>query len=589
MDDYLLQVRKPARYIGGEWNVPKKDFAGADIRCALCFPDMYEIGMSNLGLRILYGILNTIPGVSCERCFSYADDMEQMTRARAEPLSSLETHTPLGAFGIVGFSVGSELCYTNILRMLSLAGIPLESEQRTAQHPIVIAGGPCVLNPEPLHAFIDAFLIGEWEEGISDFIAVYRRHHRAYKSGALSRVEFLRLLSGVEGVYVPSLYEVSYHPDGSLACFEPRFPGVPAAVRKRYVRDLDAAFFPVDWLVPYIQVVHDRISVEVMRGCPNRCRFCQARSQYYPLRLRDPQKVFSLVTDAYRKSGYEEVALSGLSVSDYPHLEPLVCELIGYFKDQAVGVSLPSLKANRMVTGGLFDRIARIKKTGLTFAPEAGTARLRELLNKDFDEAVFCEALTRAYQAGYKQVKLYFMIGLPSEEETDLRGIIELTRRVSSLRRQALAGNSPAQVNVSINTFIPKPHTPFQWFGMEEQQVIRQKQELLARGLKDRKTAVSFQPYPQSFLEAVLARGDRRISAVILRAFRKGARFDAWDEHFDHARWMEAFGESAIDPEAYLRPRTPDAGLPWDFIDSGVTKEFLREDFKKTIAITQDR
>lgn len=588
MDDYLLQVRKPARYIGQEWNLPDKDFAAAAVRVCLCFPDLYEIGMSNLGIRIMYGILNSIPAVSCERVFSYAADMEQALRARGTGAVSLETGTPLRSFGILGFSVGSELCYTNILRMLSLAGIPLPSAERTRHDPLVIAGGPCVLNPEPLHAVIDVFMVGEWEEGIAEFMSIYREHQAAYLAGDLSREELLRALASIEGVYVPALYDVSYHPDGSVAHREGRFAGLPSVIRKRYVRDLDASFFPVDWIVPYLQVVHDRISLEVMRGCPNQCRFCQAKTGYYPVRFKKPETLFSQARQAYQSSGYEEIALCGLSVSDYPMLNALTQQILSYFKDQAVGVSLPSLKANKTVTGELFQRIADTKKTGLTFAPEAGTSRLREMLNKDFSEDIFLEGLRRAYAAGHQQVKLYFMIGLPFEESADLEGIIDLARRVSVLRREVTT-KSPAQVNVSINAFIPKPHTPFQWCGMERQEIIQSKQETVRKALRNAKVAVSFARYEQQFLEAVLSRGDRTISTVILRAFERGACFDAWDEHFQLSRWLEAFRESGIDPVSYLNKRMPDTSLPWDFIDTGVSKVLLQHEYNKTIAIAQDR
>ena len=423
-------------------------------------------------------------------------------------------------------------------------------------------------------------MIGEWDECFPEVLAVYRRYQREYKAHRVSREEILRELACLEGVYVPGLYDVRYDERGSLAEFTPRYAGLGTVVKKRYVRDLNRAPFPVSWLVPYVQIVHDRISLEVMRGCPNRCRFCQGRVQYHPLRLRSAENLMGLARRAHEKTGYEEITLCGLSVSDYPGLERLVKEMVDYFQQKAVAVSFPSIKANSTLVSDMFETVARIKKPGLTFAPEAGTARLRKILAKNFDEDVFMAALTRAYQAGYQRVKLYYMIGLPGERDEDIDGIIALTERVACLRREAVPGKPQAHVNVSVNTFIPKPHTAFQWFGMDSRQAVERKRERLRRRLQGKKTTVHVAAYETSFIEGVLSRGDRRLSRVILRAYTLGARFDGWEDHFSLERWLRAFQDEGIDPHAYIAGRPCGSRLPWDFIDTGMDKQKLREEFR---------
>ncbi|MBU1125601.1 MAG: TIGR03960 family B12-binding radical SAM protein [Candidatus Omnitrophica bacterium] len=572
-EELLENVNKPGRYIGQEWNIPGKDFCRAPLQCVLAFPDVYEIGMSNLGIRILYGILNSLQGVSCERVFCPETDMEEQLRKGREKLFSLETKRPLGAFDILGFSLGYELCYTNVLRMLELADIPLNALQRTNQHPLVIGGGPCVMNPEPLHAFFDLFIIGEAEEAIVELLRIYQQHKEAYRAGTLSKEDLLLYCAKVEGVYVPSLYQVRYTSEGRIAEYQPLRENIPAKVKKRFVKDLNASYFPVSWLVPYIQIVHDRIFLEVTRGCPNRCVFCQARSQYFPYRQRAPQEVLRLAEEAYQCTGYEEIAVGGLSMSDYTHIEELLRQLVDRFQERAVGISLPSLKAKSLV-GGLSSVMARIRKAGLTFAPEAGTVRLRELLAKDFIEEEFFQALTKAYAAGYQHIKLYFMIGFPFEEEADLEAIVDFSLRASEARKQF--GKGGALVNVSLSTLIPKPHTSLQWSAMESLQRIKEKQSYVRMKNKYRKLQFSFHNPPMSFLEGVLSRGDRRLSEVILRAHQAGARFDAWSNHFQFGIWQKAFEEEGIDPEFYLRQIPLESTLPWDIIDVGISKETLR-------------
>lgn len=572
MEEILAGIQKPARYIGCEWNVSKKDFDAAEVKFALCFPDLYEVGMSNLGIRIIYGLLNRIPYVSCERFFSCARDMEERLYSSGRKLCSLESHRGLDEFDLVGFSVGYELGYTNLLGILKLGGLPLRAAARGSAHPLVIAGGPSVLNPEPLHEFVDLFVIGEAEEALPELIEAFRGFKAALRSGKISKEEALIRLSAIEGVYAPSLYEVAYDDSGRISYFRPRLEGLPLKVKKRFVSDLDAAYYPVEWLVPYIQIVHDRISLEIARGCPNRCRFCQARSQYYPLRQRRPEEVIRLADQLYKTTGYEELALAGLSVSDYPGIEQLLSHLVAMFRKKGVSVSLPSVKSKDLV-GNLSALIATIKKTGLTFAPEAASEKLRQALNKDFDVREFFGALEQSFRAGYQRVKLYFMICLPGEERQDLDAIIDFSCAVSDLRRKT--GKGPAEVNVSINALIPKAHTAFQWMAMPGVAQIEERQAYLRKRLKNRRVKLNFHSARMSFMEGVLCRGDRRLSRVILEAFEKGARFDAWQDTFDFERWMEAFRSSALEPALYARARAREEILPWDFIDIGIPPETL--------------
>lgn len=587
LEEILSGIEKPGRYIGGEWNAAGKDLSRCGVKFALCFPDLYEIGMSNLGVRILYSILNALPDIACERFFACHSDMEQRLRESQTSLFSLESARPLKDFDIVGFSLGYELDYTNVLSMLELGRLPLQASRRTGEHPLVIAGGPCAVNPEPMHEFFDLFVIGEAEEAIIQIIDIYRSLRSGFKSGKISKEELLLALSQIEGVYVPSLYQVSYTPQGKISGIVPRRPGVPAEVRRRFVRDLNAASFPQQWMVPYLAIVHDRITLEIMRGCPNSCRFCQARYQYSPLRLRDNRKILELACEAYRNSGYEEIALSGLSVSDFPRLEELLRQLADCFKEKAVGISLPSIKP-KTVLGSIFSLIASVRKTGITFAPEAASERLRRVLNKNFSMEEFLRAVEQAYACGYRSVKLYFMTGIPSEEAADLEAIIELALEVSRLRRKV--NKKSGQVNISINTLIPKPHTPFQWFGMEAIEAIRQKQGYLRdRIFRNRMLKANLRQPEMSFLEGVLCRGDRRLSQVILAAYNKGARFDAWEGNFNLSRWQEAFSACGIDPGFYLQEKGRDEILPWDVLSLGTAKAALIEEADKILAQAQER
>jgi radical SAM family uncharacterized protein len=579
-EDILLQVNKPARYIGEEWNVSRKKFEDAAIRFGLCFPDLYEVGMSNLGIRIIYSILNSLPDVVCERFFCVCDDLEQKLRVNDKSIFSLESKKPLREFDIIGFSLDSELDYTNVLRVLDLGLIPIRAKDRDSSFPLIIGGGACTMNPEPMHEFFDLFLIGEAEEVILEFIDRYLKHKEKFRSGLMSKADLLFEFAQIEGVYVPSFYEAVYSADGALQEFKPKVKGIPKKIKKRFVKDLDKAHFPLDWLVPYIQIIHDRVTLEIMRGCPNRCRFCQARSQYYPLRLRSQEHILSLADCAYKRTGYEELSLIGLSVTDYPGIDKALESLNVLFKGKGIGISLPSIKAKAGV-GNLTSIIAQVKKTGLTFAPEAGSKSMREILAKDFNEEHFFQSLEESFASGYQHVKLYFMIGLPHESGADLDEIVNFSIRVSELRRKVKG--SPAQVKISINTLIPKPHTAFQWFAMIDPESAKSKQEYLRNKAKNKRLKLTFHNCSMSFLEGVLSRGDRRLAQVISAAFAKGARFDAWGDHFAIEKWMEAFRETGVDPNYYLNELPVHGILPWDFIDVGIDKETLRLEYNKIL------
>ena len=582
IEDLFLNIHRPGQYLGNEWNVSRKDFSSSLISFALSFPDLYEVGMSNLGLRIIYGVLNNIPDVVCERFFALETDMEASLKNTNRRLFSWESNQELISFDILGFSLGSELNYTNVLNILDLAGLPLESSLRDQGHPLVIGGGPCTLNPEPMADFFDLFIIGEAEEAVVELINLYRKYKNDYKTGRLTKENLLIELSKIEGVYAPSLYFPVYDAGGKQIDFSPKFKSLPKKIKKRVVKDFDTAYFPCDWMVPYVQTIHDRITLEIMRGCPNHCRFCQARAQYYPLRIRSKKNAVKIASLAYASSGYEELALAGLSVSDYPGLEDLVSELTATFKEQAVNLSLPSLKAKALL-GNVSTLIAKIKKTGLTFAPEAGTQRMRDVLAKDFVEEEFFQAIQQAYQVGYQHLKLYFLIGLPAETPEDLAGIIDFAQKASELKRKIKG--AAAQINISINPLIPKPHTPLQWLKMDSLAELQEKQNYLRSHCKNKSLKFNFHNFQMGFLEGVLSRGDRFLSKVILTAYRKGDRFDAWSNYFSFDRWQEAFSENTINPHRYLDERSTTEVFPWDFIDTGIDKEYLIAEFNKTIAI----
>ncbi len=552
--ELLLSVMKPARYIGGEVGIVKKDLSRVDVKVCLCFPDIYEIGMSHLGLRILYDLINRRDDCAAERVFSPWVDMEERLKTFKIPLFSLESRTAVRDFDILGFSLQYELSYTNVLNILFLSGIPIRSSERAEDDPLVIAGGSCCINPEPMSEFIDCFCIGEGEEVILEVIEVYKQHKMSAKK---DRLELLKSLSGIEGVYVPSLYADS-----------------PKPVSKRYVKDLDKVLDIEHWIVPYIDIVHDRVGIEIMRGCPNSCRFCQARTSFYPLRILSAEKILETVRRLYRKTGYEEISLLSLSSSDHPQLDIIVKGLIEEFKNKGVSISLPSLRPRHLI-GELSKLFSSLKKTTLTFAPEAGSERLRRVINKNIDIDELFSVARQAYQAGYRLLKLYFMIGLPTERKEDLEAIRDMCVNLSRMKKEI--DGHPASLNVAISNFVPKPHTPFQWQPFVPVDEISQKQDFLRDSFRRSKGMIhlKFHGARMSYLEAVLARGDRRICEVISRAFEAGARFDAWNDMFNFSLWMDAFSASAVDPERYLIEKDHSAPLSWDFIDMGIPRENL--------------
>lgn len=542
-----MSVMKPARYIGGEKGSVVKDLSKVDVSICLCFPDTYEIGMSHLGLRILYDLINRRTEYAAERVFSPWTDMDERMRATGIPLFSLETRTPVKDFDILGFSIQYELSYTNVLNILSLANIPLRSADRGSEHPLIIAGGACSLNPEPMADFIDVFVVGEAEEVIFEIIECVQAHK---KGGRPDRGALLKGLATIEGVYVPSL------------------PPQDRKIVKRFVRDLDSALDIQRWIIPYIEIVHDRLAIEIMRGCPNVCRFCQARSSFYPLRFLSTEKIVSVARRLYQQTGYEEISLLSLSSSDHPRLQEIVERLREEFKDKGVSISLPSLRAKSYV-GELSKILASMRKTSLTFAPEAGTERLRQLIRKNIDIEELFGVARAAYGSGYRLLKLYFMIGFPTESAEDLDAIVDMIQRLSRLKKDV--DGHPAQINLSISNFIPKPHTLLEREGMAPRAVLLEKQAYLKSRLKTGNGLVrpSFHDVRSSFLEAVLARADRKVGRVIEEAHKNGAKFDAWNDLFNFPIWEGAFERSGIDPEAYVRPLGPQENPVWDFIDMG--------------------
>lgn len=580
-DKILLNIEKPARYTGGEWNMVIKDPEKVDVRFAFCFPDVYEVGMSHLGMKILYHVLNRRQDTYCERVFAPWVDMEAVMREKGIPLFALETKDAVKDFDILGFTLQYEMSYTNILNMLDLAGVPVLCAERTKGHPFVIAGGPCACNPEPLVDFIDLFVIGEGEEVILELIDAYRE----WKHGGGAREDFLKAAARIPGVYVPSLYAVSYNPDNTIASITPTDKAAVGTVRKRIVKDLDAADFPEDIIVPFIGTVHDRIMLEMFRGCIRGCRFCQAGFIYRPVREKTPQTLLKQAEGAIAKTGYEEISLVSLSTSDYSCLTNFTDELLKLTEGKKVNLSLPSLRIDNFSLD-LMEKAQKVRKSGLTFAPEAGTQRLRDVINKGITEEDIINSVTLAFEGGWSSVKLYFMIGLPTETLEDIEGIAalaaEVVRAYKHVPKEKRAKG--LKVNVSASCFVPKPFTPFQWFGQDTLEQFREKQKFLRDKIREASKSVTFHWHEAktSMLEAVLARGDRRLGRVLMSAWKKGCRFDSWDEFFKFDTWMEAFADEGIDPAFYAnRQRDFDEVLPWDHLDMGVSKKFLEKECKK--------
>ncbi|MEI3078161.1 MAG: TIGR03960 family B12-binding radical SAM protein [Oscillospiraceae bacterium] len=570
----LPQVQKPARYVGGEYNQIVKDKKSVDVRVAFCFPDTYEIGMSNIGMRILYGLMNEMPGVWCERVFAPWGDMEAEMRKHAIPLYALESHDPVKTFDLIAFTIGYEMSYTNILNMLELSCVPLLAREREGLENIVFAGGVCAVNPEPLADFIDFFSLGEGEEITREIIECYRQ---AKKDGC-TKQEFLLRVSKIDGVYVPSLYEHTYNPDGTLADIRPK-NGAPARVRKRIIQDMDKSYFPTKTIVPSTEIVHDRTNLEIFRGCIRGCRFCQAGFCYRPVRAKSVDTLYKQAIESLEDSGNSEMTLASLSTSDYRRLPELADKLLDYCEPRKINLSLPSLRADNF-SRDLMLRVQKVRKSGLTFAPEAGSQRLRDAINKNVTEHEILETCATAFSGGWNSVKLYFMLGLPTETDEDVAAIAELVNKIVYCWRQN-ATNKKRRLSMNLATafFVPKPFTPFQWEKQTSPEEYLRRVHLLQSCLTARGVDYRYHESDLSRLEAVLARGDRRLSKVLLRAHELGCKLDGWDEYFRYDLWMQAFSDCGVDPEFYTtRGFAEDEILPWQTIDIGVSRDFfLRE------------
>ncbi len=581
LESLFLRVQKPSRYTGGELNSVYKHADDVRVRIAFCFPDLYEVGMSHLGMKILYGLYNQDPETWCERVFAPDTDMEDLMREHNIPLFGLESRDAIADFDFIAFTLQYEMSYTGVLNMLDLAGVPLKAADRDDSHPLVIGGGPCACNPEPMADFFDLFILGEGEEVNVELNALYKAH----KAAGYRKEQFLIEASAIEGVYVPSLYDVSYHEDGTIAKVEPK-NGAPATVRKRIVRDLNSMYYPEYFVVPFTNIVHDRAMSEIFRGCIRGCRFCQAGFIYRPVREKSIDTIDRQSRALCDSTGYEEFSLSSLSTSDYTKLPELLETLLDWAEPQHTNMSLPSLRVDGF-SEELANKLNVLRRSGLTFAPEAGTQRLRDAINKNLSETEILDTVGKAFRGGWSAVKLYFMMGLPTETPEDIIGIAQLAQKVvwvyqSTPERPKGKG---VTVSVSASCFVPKPFTPFQWEPQDTIEQLMEKQKLLSSSVTTRKISLSWHDAQTSFLEAVLARGDRRLGAVIEDAYQKGCKLDSWSEHFRFDTWIETIKEHGLDPAFYAnRRRDKDEIFPWDHLDYGVSKAFLWRENQKAHA-----
>ena len=576
----LTRVQKPARYVGGEYNEIIKDKADVDVRVAFCFPDTYEIGMSNIGMRILYGVMNDMPRVWCERVFAPWGDMEQAMRENAIPLYALESKDPVRCFDLIAFTLGYEMCYSNVLNMLELAGVPLLASERSGLENIVFAGGVCAVNPEPLADFIDFFSLGEGEESTVDIVECYRTAKKEH----WSKARFLKAVSAIEGVYVPSFYEHSYNPDGTIAAITP-LEGAPQTVRKRIVQNMDTAYWPEKQIVPSTEIVHDRSNLEVFRGCIRGCRFCQAGFCYRPVRSKSADALYAQAVQSLEDSGHSEITMASLSTSDYKYLPELADKLLDYCQPRKINVSLPSLRADNF-SRELMLKVQKVRKSGLTFAPEAGTQRLRDAINKNVTEEEVLQTCATAFSGGGNSVKLYFMLGLPTETDEDVVGIAELAHKILHVWRETASNRKRGlTINLATAYFVPKPFTPFQWEAQITPEEYLRRVHLLQSELRSRSIDYRYHESDLSRLEAVMARGDRRLGPVIREAVRLGARLDGWDEYFRYDIWMQAFRTCGVDPDFYTtRGFGKDELLPWQTLSVGGGQDCLGHEREKAYA-----
>ena len=577
-DDILYRVEKPSRYVGGELNEVIKDPKEVDIRFGFCFPDVYEVGMSHLGSRILYHVLNQRKDTYCERVYAPWPDMEKLMRENNIPLYALETKDPINEFNFLAFTLQYEMSYTNILNMLNMGGIPLRASERTEKDPLVIAGGPCAYNPEPLYDIVDIFQLGEGEEGLNDLLDLYQKHKDNFNKEA-----YLREASHIPSVYIPSLYDVTYNEDGTIKEFIPKYDDVPKKVKKRIINNFDQVDFPESLIVPYSEIVHDRVVLELFRGCTNGCRFCQAGMIYRPVREKSRKTLLDQARKMLKATGYDEVSLVSLSTCDYSDIQGLVKDLIEEHGKNNVSVALPSIRVDAFSVD-LLKEIQKVRKTGLTFAPEAGSQRMRDVIKKGLSEERILEAAKNAFESGWSTIKLYFILGVPYETVEDAAEIGLLAEKIAD---QYFAvpkhiRNKGLRITVSTSILVPKPFTPFQWAPMEKMDVVTEKINAVKGAIKSRSIVYNYHEQKTSYMEAVLARGDRRLCDVLIKAYEKGAKFDGWSEYFDFELWQEALAECNVDGDFYVyRQRSYDEILPWDFIDIGVTRKYLERENEK--------